>query len=426
MSFEHSSIFRDDTTGMIYGTFKIDTKSKYNGISEEEFKEGSVKIPYTGSFKHFNTVAPVKSIDYGDNHVVFCDNYGSLWVAGSNSDGALGLGNRVEYTSKFTRVPLDTSIILVSTGMNFSIVLDYLGYVWSFGNNLEGGLGLMTDNDTMIQFVPKKIPTISNIQSICSCSNHTLALSTDCTTLWIWGRVEEIKNYPIICEYNTESSTGKLMKVLPKSVLGINFTIKSIATGKYHSLLLDDQQKVWLLGIPLFDYSKFIIHNITHTDSETGPILNYPIMIDHVFPIKSIHCGIEGIYLVREDGEIMVAGVNIENELGLQSLITMVEKLCTSTLLKDMTILSTKAYTLICKDSYGYVHSAGFCKYGQTGKPNTDNVSTFSCTGFRLISAISKVKSANNTSTLSTSYYDSVTTLNMDQADGICKYMIID
>lgn len=404
MSFTHSTIFRDEDTGMIYGSYRdIESNSCYNDTLKEEYVNEHREI-YTGSFKHFSTPTRVKSIDYGEEHVVFCGDDGSLWTAGCNGKGALGLGEKTKSVTKFTLVEMYTGIIQVSAGIDFSIVLDNSGCVWSFGNNEDLCLGIPVNNvnSERVQFFPAKISSISDIQSIYSCSKHTLALGNNSTQLWIWGYLQEIKRYPIVMNFNPTFMANSHVEALHQAhtstfpVYRIFFdkdlSIKSVATARYFSLLLDYQNNVWMIGIPNFAYSGFSVGGPFCYD---GSSLNYPREVCCDFPVKSIHCGVESLYLVREDGEIMVAGRNSEDELGIKSELSGLRVFSSSESLKDMTILSTRFHTLICKDSYGYVHSAGFNKYGQTGKSKERNSKILSCTGFRLIPNPKMMKSSN-------------------------------
>lgn len=71
----------------------------------------------------------------------------------------------------------------VSAGDTFALALDKSGYVYAWGKNSSGQLGL---NKTTTQESPQKISSLHNVKQIVAGNNHSLALLEDGTILG-WG-----------------------------------------------------------------------------------------------------------------------------------------------------------------------------------------------------------------------------------------------
>jgi alpha-tubulin suppressor-like RCC1 family protein len=144
-------------------------------------------------------------ISVGNNHVLALNNNGIVYsfsVGSENRDdnnyGQLGLGNNfpnfiVENFNPKIIQNID-NIIQVSTGNTHSLVLHSQGYVYSFGNNNFGQLGIQKDLDREIEGrdditgnpiittadykeIPVLIPTLNNIIQISTGYNYSLALN---------------------------------------------------------------------------------------------------------------------------------------------------------------------------------------------------------------------------------------------------------
>jgi len=119
---------------------------------------------------------------------------GTLWCAGWNAYGGLGLNNQIEYSSP-TQVGSDTTWSKLGEGESnntFAIKTD--GTLWSWGYNTQGFLG---QNDVIPRSSPVQIPGTDWNQV-----SYTVATKTD-GTLWGWG----------------DNATGKLLTgdLIPRS-----------------------------------------------------------------------------------------------------------------------------------------------------------------------------------------------------------------
>ncbi|KAI8610591.1 regulator of chromosome condensation 1/beta-lactamase-inhibitor protein II [Chytriomyces sp. MP71] len=100
----------------------------------------------------------VRAIKGGLHHTLLLDASGDVWAAGRGDSGQLGLGDRVEHTSRFKRVELPEKAVSVccSTSGNQSYVITEGGSLYSFGFNCYGQLGLKCD-DGVVK-IPQQAP----------------------------------------------------------------------------------------------------------------------------------------------------------------------------------------------------------------------------------------------------------------------------
>jgi alpha-tubulin suppressor-like RCC1 family protein len=115
-------------------------------------------------------------------HSLICDEYGSVYSFGTGLDGQLGksikflklgLGNGISIFLP-TLIPNLYNITKVSTGFSFSICLDNIGNVYSFGLNTYNQLGL--NIPTYLSYSPLKL-SITNITQISTGCYSTLLLN---------------------------------------------------------------------------------------------------------------------------------------------------------------------------------------------------------------------------------------------------------
>jgi alpha-tubulin suppressor-like RCC1 family protein len=116
---------------------------------------------------------------------------GTLWAWGSNEYGALGLNNKIEYSSP-VQIPGTTWDGIYANGHNdnapiFATKTDGTG--WAFGSNTEGQLGLNGPvGDNARRSSPVQIPGTNWAQFGSNAYSRTAyGIKTD-GTMWVWGR----------------------------------------------------------------------------------------------------------------------------------------------------------------------------------------------------------------------------------------------
>jgi alpha-tubulin suppressor-like RCC1 family protein len=199
----------------------------------------------------------------GDRHMLVARADGSLWSSGMNDCGQLGREGGNAYVEYFKQVPGISGIVSVAAGMRSSMALDAKGTVFTWGNLSNplfssptsspaagalycpyetrewAGHRLSGERDDY----PREVAGLPRIRQIASYYASDLALDTD-GQVWGWGfnscgqlGVNPGKG-PDQIEYYLDR---------PHRIEGLPL-IQAIASGKRHSLALDNEGRVWAWG----------------------------------------------------------------------------------------------------------------------------------------------------------------------------------
>ena len=120
----------------------------------------------------------IKQFCCGSYHSLFLDSEGNVFYAGKNSpqvnSSLLGTPEGIKQNESLQQIPNSPPIQTISCVGSSSYLLDFEGYVWSFGDNKYGQLG---HGDKINRNVPTKITTLQNIKQISygCCGSHFLA-----------------------------------------------------------------------------------------------------------------------------------------------------------------------------------------------------------------------------------------------------------
>jgi alpha-tubulin suppressor-like RCC1 family protein len=132
------------------------------------------------------TLTTVSRVAAGTTHAIALRADGTVWAWGGNLYGQLGDGTT---TGKTSPTPIsfegNPRITAVAAGDGFSVALDDLGSVWTWGANWSGQLGNGALPSTGSR-VPIKVPSLTSVEAIAVGAGHVLALRTD-RTVWAWG-----------------------------------------------------------------------------------------------------------------------------------------------------------------------------------------------------------------------------------------------
>ncbi|AZA88477.1 T9SS C-terminal target domain-containing protein [Chryseobacterium shandongense] len=121
------------------------------------------------------------SAGFGQTFIIKTD--GTLWVTGEDStqSGLLGLGYSTTGVSAFTKVGSDNDWKSVSVGAQQTFAIKTDGTLWGAGSNTAGqlGLGTLTKTNSFIQ-----VGTQNDWREVVSGDVHSLAIKNDGT---LWG-----------------------------------------------------------------------------------------------------------------------------------------------------------------------------------------------------------------------------------------------
>ncbi len=176
-----------------------------------------------------------QDISLGGNHSMGLKTDGTLWTAGSNQFGQLGIIGANNQTT-FNQVGTDSNWIAISGGGFHSVAINSFGKLWATGYNFWGQLGDGTSTQTT-SFV--QIGNDTDWWKIAAGGNHTMALKTN-GSLWLCGN-------------NTQgqmgNGTSSVNPVLyPISQLGTATDWKEISAGGGFCLALKNNGTLWSWG----------------------------------------------------------------------------------------------------------------------------------------------------------------------------------
>lgn len=161
---------------------------------------------------------------------------GGLWNWGDNSKGPLGDTTFASKSSPIQTVAGGTNWKLVASGHYHSVAIKTDGTLWTWGFNVNGGLG---DNTVGTKTSPDQtIAGGTTWKQSAAGRYHSVAIKTD-GTLWTWGR-------------NTSGELGDntiAHKSSPIQTVAGGANWKLVACGRYHNLAIKTDGTLWTWGV---------------------------------------------------------------------------------------------------------------------------------------------------------------------------------
>ena len=281
-------------------------------------------------------------------------NNGTLWSCGYNGNGELGLGDTTDrYT--FTQITTNTNIKSVYCGNGYTFTLKNDGTLWNCGRNEYGQLGLgdTTNRNTFTQVTTNT----DNIKSVYCGGYHTFILENDGT---LWG-----------CGANGNSQLG-----LGDTTNRNTFTqvttntdnIKSVYCGSYHTFILKNDGTLW--GCGYNSYGQLGLGDTTDRNTFTQITTN----ADN---IKEIYCGDCYTFILKNDGTLWSCGQNDCSQLGLGDSTNKTTFTQITTNTDDIkSVYCGYNHTFILKND-GTLWGCGQNNYGQLGLGDDTDRNTF-------------------------------------------------
>jgi alpha-tubulin suppressor-like RCC1 family protein len=189
-------------------------------------------------------ITNVKAMALGENHTLLLKNDGTLWVTGENKFGELGMGASVEKVTVFTQVMVPgsegtpvTGVVEIAAGHDSSYFIKNDGTLWAAGYNHYGQLGLGTNEDKHDVFTQVSSAG-TDVVAVASGARHTVILKRD-GTLWATGAnhlygqlgLGDDKDYNVFTKVETAGAN-----------------IKAVGVGDYHTAILKNDNTLWVAG----------------------------------------------------------------------------------------------------------------------------------------------------------------------------------
>ena len=219
---------------------------------------------------------------------------GQVYSWGNNNYGELGLGDMIKRYIPTLVLKMPNDIIQISAGHSHSLALNIHNKVYSWGDNLNGQLGLGHNINELIPRLVSKMP--KNIVQILAGGFHTLALTND--------------GYIYSFGSNGEGQLGlgdNNNKNVPTLVSKLYNKVIQIAAGFRHSLCLTSDGHIYSFG-----YNRDGQLGLGDYDNR-----NVPILIPNINNIIQISTGVDSSLALSNDGKIYAFGNNFDGQLGL-------------------------------------------------------------------------------------------------------------
>ena len=231
--------------------------------------DGSLDTPKAAPVLLKSSSLPVgtawKAVAAGEAHTLAIRSDGSLWAWGFNSNGQIGDGTTGTTRTSPVKIGTATNWIAVAAGDAHSMALKTTApQIMTWGQNAYGQLGLGTAiptgvnpnygvvlADAVVPTAPTKAITVvsgANVISaiaftglpwtaIAAGGAHTLAIKQD-QTLWAWGSNSD-------GQLGDGTTTNAVDGPIP---VGVGKRWLAVAAGRYHSLAIDTDGKLWVWG----------------------------------------------------------------------------------------------------------------------------------------------------------------------------------
>lgn len=285
-------------------------------------------------------------------HSLILKNNSTLFSAGNNSSGQLGLGNTTN-TSTFTQVGSLTTWSKIYGGYNCSFAINTDGTLWAWGSNFSGQLG---NNDTNIfPNSPIQIGGDSNWSQVSNGgTNWTAAIKTN-GSLYSWG-------------YNSYGQLGKNNTTIYSSPVqvGTDTTWSKISCSYEHAVAIKTNGTLWSWG------SNF------YGELGTGDAKFYssPVQVGLLTNWSKIECGgLQMNVAIKTDGTLWAWGRNIYGGLGTGNT-TDYNSPIQIGLLTNWADVSCGAGHTIALKTNGELWAWGLNDQGQLGLGDTNNRSS--------------------------------------------------
>ena len=229
------------------------------------------------------------TIAAGENHSLVIKSDSTLWAAGDNTYGQLGVNN----VSESSGTMVMTNIVYAEASGNVSFAIDANGTLYGWGDNSEGQVSAAQTRYT----IDAPLKLMDDVVAVSAGGSHTLALKSD-GTVYGWGS-------------NSYGELGKSSSYGRNSAAVIMTDVADIAAGDGFSLFVTNSGALYACGKN--DNGQL---GIGTYNSVSSPVVSVS------SGVSRAAAGSNHSVILKTDGTVWTAGLNDCGQLGSGSLTT--------------------------------------------------------------------------------------------------------
>nr|GEV34951.1 ultraviolet-B receptor UVR8 isoform X1 [Tanacetum cinerariifolium] len=249
----------------------------------------------------------LKDVACGGAHTLFLTDNGSVYAAGLNDHGQLGVSDGIEYTIDPLEVSgLPKDIVKISAGYYHSSAITESGELYMWGKSSSGQLGLGRKVAKVIP-VPSKVEFLNGvpIKMAALGSDHSIAVTETGEVLsWGGGESGRLGHGHKSSLLGFLSSSSEYTPRLIKELEGVK--VRSIAAGMLHSACIDENGSVYVFGEK----------TVKKLVSREGSTVSTPSKIGELPFSEEVACGAHHTCVITRGGELYTWGSNENGCLG--------------------------------------------------------------------------------------------------------------
>ena len=333
-----------------------------NKVKEAIMPKMSITISAANNETLRNKITETK-IEGGYNHFIALGADGKVYGWGYNGYGQLGINNTTNCKEP-TYLGID-NVIDIAAGGNFTVVLKKDGTVWATGYNEYGQLGQnnTTNQKIFVQVMDEQgTGKLSNIKAIEAGGNTTYAITNN-GEVYSWG-------YNTYGQIGIGNTTTQLKPV--KTSLE---SIKQISANQYHAVALTENGEVYVSG---YNAEGELGIGNNQNSVEKWQKMRNPSNTDDMKNVKQVATGRYHTMVLTNDEKVYATGYNNTKQLadGTTTTRNLLKPMKDST---DKEITNVKTIEAAGYSSYiitnnNELYSAGYNNYGQQFQNNTTDV----------------------------------------------------
>jgi alpha-tubulin suppressor-like RCC1 family protein len=179
----------------------------------------------------------------GASGCVFVKTDGTLWAAGQNERGQLGVAVSGDWEQNIRNTPFQvpgiSGVKAVAMGYSHTLVLKTNGELWTLGLNESGQLGVAVTTADWDDYHSTPVLVATGVARIAAGTNHSLFVKTD-GTLWAMGDNSHGQIGVSTAEHAGLASTD--------TPLQIASNVTAIAAGRRHSAYVTGDGRLYAFG----------------------------------------------------------------------------------------------------------------------------------------------------------------------------------